>query len=266
MDYSKKVLMDNIYYLAKKNNITLGKLEELVGLSAGYLSRLNREDNNSNPSIDVVSSFSKQLKVPVDILIKYDLSTLSPDDTYMLQFLTVLAGKTANNEIHWNLIPRDFFSEVMQGDYQHELFEIHMSNYYEYTSRFFDGKIMDIEGDALKVYINKTEYVCLYRVSCSTDERNIRDYYYELYLESDSTEKKIEPLCNALMGDKNSVYFEILDQLCDLAIESTKKVSLKSSVKSSLDKFINDGEVDDPPMSLSSGQVLAQIIASPNDI
>ena len=29
MDYSKKVLMDNIYYLAKKNNITLGKLEEL---------------------------------------------------------------------------------------------------------------------------------------------------------------------------------------------------------------------------------------------
>ena len=61
MDYSKKVLMDNIYYLAKKNNITLGKLEELVGLSAGYLSRLNREDNNSNPSIDVVSSFSKQL-------------------------------------------------------------------------------------------------------------------------------------------------------------------------------------------------------------
>lgn len=112
MDYSKKVLMDNIYYLAKKNNITLGKLEELVGLSAGYLSRLNREDNNSNPSIDVVSSFSKQLKVPVDILIKYDLSTLSPDDTYMLQFLTVLAGKTANNEIHWNLIPRDFFQKL----------------------------------------------------------------------------------------------------------------------------------------------------------
>ena len=109
MDYSKKVLMDNIYYLAKKNNITLGKLEELVGLSAGYLSRLNREDNNSNPSIDVVSSFSKQLKVPVDILIKYDLSTLSPDDTYMLQFLTVLAGKTANNEIHWNLIPSAHF-------------------------------------------------------------------------------------------------------------------------------------------------------------
>lgn len=104
--------MDNIYYLAKKNNITLGKLEELVGLSAGYLSRLNREDNNSNPSIDVVSSFSKQLKVPVDILIKYDLSTLSPDDTYMLQFLTVLAGKTANNEIHWNLIPRDFFQKL----------------------------------------------------------------------------------------------------------------------------------------------------------
>lgn len=62
------------------------------------------------------------------------------------------------------------------------------------------------------------------------------------------------------------MYFEILDQLCDLAIESTKKVSLKSSVKSSLDKFINDGEVDDPPMSLSSGQVLAQIIASQNDI
>ena len=71
--------MDNIYYLAKKNNITLGKLEELAGLSAGYLSRLNSGNNNSNPSIDAVSSFSKQLNVPIDILTSHKIDEITPD-------------------------------------------------------------------------------------------------------------------------------------------------------------------------------------------
>lgn len=240
MDYSKKVLMDNIYYLAKKNNITLGKLEELAGLSAGYLSRLNSGNNNSNPSIDAVSSFSKQLNVPIDILTSYKLDEITPDEEYMFKFIYKLMEKTQTNELHWGADTQAFFEEVEQKEAMHPLFNDENYQAY-YYSRFLQGKPATVVDDAYYLTINGNDDLYLFKIKTSDSECEM---YYELYLDNGEKGFNIEPLCNAKFSGKTELFFDVLNKLYQIAGESSKRISLKSSVKSSIDAFMNDEIVD----------------------
>ena len=240
MDYSKKVLMDNIYYLAKKNNITLGKLEELAGLSAGYLSRLNSGNNNSNPSIDAVSSFSKQLNVPIDILTSHKLDEITPDEEYMFRFIYKLMDKTQANELHWEADTQAFFEAVEQREAYHPFFieENYQAYYY---SRFLQGESASVIDEAYRLTINRNDELYLFKIKTNDPEGEM---YYELYLDNGNQGHNIEPLCNAKFSNKTGLFFDVLNKLYQIASESSKKVSLKSSVKSSIEAFMNDEILD----------------------
>lgn len=101
VNYNKKTCIDNIYFLAKKKNLKIGELEAEVGVSAGYLSRLNKEDNKSNPSIDVIAGIANKLGTSVDVLIGEPFAELSSTEEYILRLLAKLQQDSDGDKLVW---------------------------------------------------------------------------------------------------------------------------------------------------------------------
>lgn len=69
--FDKKLMIDNIRYLAKKQGMSLGKLQGNIGVSVGYFSRL--EKSNSMPNLEVVMRTADVLDVSMDELLYSDV-------------------------------------------------------------------------------------------------------------------------------------------------------------------------------------------------
>ena len=85
--FDKKRCIDNIYVLAKEQGMKIGDLEEKAGVSKGYLSRINKEENTSIPGIDLLASIADQFHVGIDYLVDCQLDTLTTNERFVLQFI-----------------------------------------------------------------------------------------------------------------------------------------------------------------------------------
>lgn len=69
-DYNINLFIENVKHLARKNKIQLGELEEEVGVSRGYLSRILKD--NSRIRLDVVINLANYFQMYIDDIFFYD--------------------------------------------------------------------------------------------------------------------------------------------------------------------------------------------------
>ena len=101
-NFDNSVLVSNITYLAKSNEIRLGELEKMLGISTGYISRTARENANKRLSIDVVWKVAKFFDVSIDDLISRDFRIPSETADLLRQFIVKLSTQTMLDEIEWD--------------------------------------------------------------------------------------------------------------------------------------------------------------------
>ena len=68
-DFDNSILVSNIIHLAKSNDIRLGELEKMLGISTGYISRTAKENTNKRLSIDVVWKIAHFFNISIDSLV-----------------------------------------------------------------------------------------------------------------------------------------------------------------------------------------------------
>lgn len=101
-NFDNSVLVSNITYLAKLNEIRLGELEKMLGISTGYISRTARENAGKRLSIDVVWKVAKFFDVSIDDLISRDFRVPSETADLLRQFIVKLSTQTMLDEIEWD--------------------------------------------------------------------------------------------------------------------------------------------------------------------
>lgn len=99
--FEQKRCLSNIYYLARLQKKRIGDIEKAAGVSTGYISRLNREDNTSVPSVEFLEGVANVFGVTLDALINYDLSELTPTEQYIMTFLEKLTSDTQADKLNW---------------------------------------------------------------------------------------------------------------------------------------------------------------------
>ena len=97
----KKVILANVMYLINKLGLKVGKVEEAIGVSTGYLSRLGGEGNSTKIGVELVSALSVVLKIPMDILCHVDLTALTPNESTAILFIGKLMQETIENMRRW---------------------------------------------------------------------------------------------------------------------------------------------------------------------
>lgn len=124
--FERKRCINNIYYLAKKQGKRIGDVEKAAGVSSGYISKLNREDNTSVPGIEFLEGVANEFGVTVDTLINYDLADMTPTEHYIIDFLTKLNSDTQGDKLDWEKESADSLNrmEDYNGYVHHPLFSL----------------------------------------------------------------------------------------------------------------------------------------------
>lgn len=102
-NFNKTLCFSNIRELLRKNpDVKIGQIEREAGIRLGYMSRLEKDGNTSEPSIEFIVSAAKLLKVSIDTLIAVDLTGLTSTEQYIVDFFDKLKADTLKDKLDWN--------------------------------------------------------------------------------------------------------------------------------------------------------------------
>lgn len=115
MKFDKTIFMNNITYLLKRKKMKIGDLENRIGVSKGYISRINKKSDGVAAGIDIVYKIAQALEVSVDVIISVNLQTVDDNEIYVLNLLQSFQKKTENREIFWNKIDLRTIGSMLGG-------------------------------------------------------------------------------------------------------------------------------------------------------
>lgn len=101
-NYDSKFLSSNLDYLLKMHGLRISDLEELLGVSAGYVSRTVNPDSKKRLSVDIVWKISVIFQVNVDDLLNIDFQVPTQSLREVIDFFKKLKQETDEAIIHWN--------------------------------------------------------------------------------------------------------------------------------------------------------------------
>ena len=243
--FDKRLFISNIYQLAKERSVKIGDLEKKAGVSVGYLSRINKEDSNTVPTIDFVASVAAALGVSVDAIIKNDYSTPTPTESYILSFVDRLLTRTNADELDWK---KETVSDLHtigydeHGEPNHPLYITSCGNNEPeavYNSRFHSE--FDIIDDSFKLSLPGVSRTIVYLMCVDDPEMQDTPFAspsYELYIVKNWT---VQPLCCSL--PVGSLFDSCLTKLYEAVKESSNHPKLASDIVTAIDAFMNNSSL-----------------------
>lgn len=125
-NFNKALCFSNIRELLRqKPDVKIGQIEKEAGIRLGYMSRLEKEGNTSEPSMEFIVTAAKLLKVSIDTLISVDLTGLTPTEQYIISFFDKLKADTLQDRLDWNRETEFYLNSIepdCNGGIYHPLF------------------------------------------------------------------------------------------------------------------------------------------------
>lgn len=102
-NFNKILCFSNIRELLRQNSdVKIGQIEKEAGIRLGYMSRLEKDGNTAEPSMEFIVTAAKLLKVSIDTLVSVDLTGLTPTEQYIVNFFDKLKADTLKDKLDWN--------------------------------------------------------------------------------------------------------------------------------------------------------------------
>ncbi len=244
-----KQIMANIYALAKIRKIKIGDLEKAANVSAGYISRLNNDENTTIPNVEILSAIAWKLLVPLDVLIKSNVSELTGGEQYVLRLINKLTMDTVDDKLEWAVESKtDLNKELTYAENaQHPLIslrsgEIDCTSGYPGEEAFFKSEFLDGE-----VEINGNCYKA--SIPFANAEMYLMNIAWDDGISSKSTDKKaglemymlrsgnLEPICSSEDNDETKVG---LAMLYKNIMDMRENMGLTKKTRTILDHYLNE--------------------------
>lgn len=253
--FDKKICLANIYYLAKEKNIKIGDLEAAAGVSVGYLSRINKDDNETNPGIDFISRVAELLNTGIDTLVNVDLSGLTPTERYLISFMEKLKRDTSADKLDWERSSADSLNRMecdCDGIVHHPLFHYETflepgeTDYPEEVSRVvFVSHTYDchtcIKDDCFSLKLKNNATLYLMDICKSVYHKNDSGVFArEIWIHRPAVGTQF--LCSNIGMDSLSA---LVDDLYFIVKESSKHPKIKKGLQDIIDAFMADDFTDD---------------------
>lgn len=251
-NFNKQNCFANIRALLKENpDIKIGMIEKEAGIRLGYMARLEKADNTSEPSMEFIASAAKLLGTTVDMLISGKIDGLNGNERFVLKFLDTLITDTLSGDMSWEKeSPKELENTpYVDGKPQHilmkhsEYIEIGESGYpevvmerAEFNSLFFNDKMrIDMQGNVYHVELPKTDTTVYVAHIKHENGQSFSDEQYEVQILQDGN---LTGLCGSCQSTE-----EIKEQIIKLykTIEEMNScLGLNDSLKNTLGFYMND--------------------------
>lgn len=101
--FDNSQLIANINFLLKKYGVRIGELEQIIGVSPGYISRTAKDKSQKKLSIDTVWKLAKLFETPLEELLDSELSVPRDNTRIISAFIKKLLHQTQTNRIEWRI-------------------------------------------------------------------------------------------------------------------------------------------------------------------
>ena len=261
-NFNKKLVFSNIRALIQKNpDVKIGQIEKEAGIRLGYMSRLEKEGNTSEPSVEFIVTAAKLLKVSLDTLVNVDVTVLTPTEEYLVKFFDKIKKDTIADKLDWEKETSDELNSIetdINGNTYHPLFNL--ENVFEYNnpngypermskvvfkSNTF-GTDTYINGNCFNLRLKNATFIYLMNICESVpDPRNPKNYAKEVWTWSPNSTPKL-----LLSSNINNPLSSVVETLYDIVNERSTHPKIESSYKNSFDAFMNDDLSDDEDFNL----------------
>jgi transcriptional regulator with XRE-family HTH domain len=247
-NFDKRVCLENIRFYLEKKNVKIGQIEKEADVSIGYMSRLEKKENTSEPSIEFVATAAKMLDVTVDELIHERNMALSSAEQYINDFLNQLIDYTLKDKFVWKREKTEYFTKP------HNAYD---SPYSNHPLLSYDDKNLDSDGMPFLVkYISEfypesdvipqagvyyTEFIDeqgkIFIVPCKVkDDYELgTEEFFEIYIVNEQNES--HGLCNMLQV--SPVVRATVNKLYKLAMTNASSVHISADAKYIINKYMS---------------------------
>ena len=254
--FDKYTCFNNIRALLKvKPEIKIGMIEKNAGLRLGYMSRLEKQDNRSEPSVEFIVTAARLLGVSVDFLINAKFTETTKTEEYVINFLQNVMNDTDAGKLYWRKdspksinMPSDISCNY--GPPPHPLQEPdeETMNYEgfcstaSFHSHFFPEKGIEAIGNIYHAELGETEnqfYILPCRIFNSTEDGEVKECYEVHLLDLNNG---VIPLCNSLLA-ANTVGV-MLKNLYMQIEEATSHVNVDKKARNVIDAYMNNTKAE----------------------
>lgn len=165
-NFDKSILLKNIRALLRENaDIKLGQIEKDAGCQPGYMSRLEKAGNTSDPSVEFIVTAAKAFGVSVDYLIKANLGKMEPTENYYVRFMQKLFIDTIDDKVKWAAVRKGALDTLNREPFSPLLYLVDMTGYGEavFESHMY-GKLTKINGTSFYTLIAENTYLYIMNV------------------------------------------------------------------------------------------------------
>lgn len=245
-NFDKNKLFKNIRQLLSSTGVKLGQIEKDAGCQPGYMSRLEKAGNTTDPSVEFVVTAAKELEVSIDLLIYGDFEKMTPTELYILKFLNTLIRDTKNDNMGWKI--NDLRPYVKTGRYEKTRIDpFHQyikgvdagTDSIQYRSLFFSDKIVTCVGNCYKGKLKGSDTM-MYIMNCTDTLAGMNEIkqFFELYIVDNH---KVNPLfCTAQTGEG---LIAAVDQLYEVVEVSATHIHINDKIRAIIDLYL------DPPFA-----------------
>ena len=242
MMFNKSIFLDNLEFYMKRDSIKASELEELAGVSKGYISRLKKSGNQTIPGIDFLLVVASKFEITVETLCTINCSLLSNDERFYIDLLNSLIIKTKNKDIVWK---RYTLNQLINNKYEDQIAEKESllpeglisivsggGNKYRSTFDYGDYRVTSTGSDFYCIKIDEIHLLCMVMVNLSNQERNI--YGMEMFMLTD----KIKSNVCCIDPYSPSVYIELFIQLFNLVKDTINVNCMDQKTRMILNKLL----------------------------
>ncbi|MBQ6132772.1 MAG: helix-turn-helix transcriptional regulator [Lachnospiraceae bacterium] len=104
--YDSKYLSDNLMKLTEAAGLRFSDVDDMLGVSTGYIAKTVKKDSKKRLSIDIVRNLAELFHVNIDDLISRPLYGTSKDMETMIKFLEMLRQKTRSGDYVWRRLDK----------------------------------------------------------------------------------------------------------------------------------------------------------------
>ncbi len=114
-EFKRQNVIDNLMTLVQNSPMKVGEIEKKLGVSAGYLSRLKKQDNDSALSAEFLWKISHVFGISVDTLVNERIGQEDKMIAYMRKFISKLSAKTSCGELVWTPVTISQINNMLMG-------------------------------------------------------------------------------------------------------------------------------------------------------
>ena len=242
--FDKHLLFKNIRELAAKKDVRLGQIERSAGCQPGYMSRLDKIGNTTDPSVEFVVTAAKELEVSIDLLVFSNFAKVSQTEDYILKFMEGLTNDTRDDKIHWETENADdaLFIGVQKGDVSmadHPFFEYDSyEESFSYNSLFFPSDIIiSVENSYCSKLPGSKAWIYVMRCRDALEDNDTEQDFFEIYIVNSG---RVNPLfCSKQTTEALALVTDSLYQEIEVYMSH---IHVNDEVRSIIDAYMSGDE------------------------